>query len=83
MPGNRVTEEEVKFILDNCNEITVAEMARRLGRADKTVSEIIKKHGIKRTYFNRWTDVEDRFVRENYLAMSATEMAKILGRTES
>lgn len=83
MSGRRVSEDEVRFIIENCDRITVAEIARILGRWDKTISTIIKKRGIKRTYFNRWTEDEDRYVRENYLQMTATQMASTLGRTES
>lgn len=75
----RWTEEEDLFLIENRENMTVREIAEKLGRTLNAVNSRMKYiFGCKK--IKKWDHTEDEFILENYKNMSQTEIARILGR---
>ncbi len=45
----KLKKEQVLFIINNCDKMTDSQLAKKFGASEKAVSEVRKKHGIKKT----------------------------------
>ena len=76
------TEEDDKFILENCDKMTDSEIGKKLGKPVKSIIYrrlmVLKKKKVDRRNF---TDEENMFILENYSSMTDTEIARRLGRS--
>jgi hypothetical protein len=77
----KLSEADIRWIIENLGKIPFTKMAAKLGVEEKRLARIAAKHGYRARPNNRaWTPEEDAFVRENYGSMSRKEMAERLNR---
>ena len=81
--GSKYTAEEDDFIRENIDRLTVAEMARKLGRTEVSVQSRRCKIGAKTQKQRKWTKEEETFLRKHRRDMSIRQIASALGRTKS
>lgn len=75
------TPEEVKFIIENYNTLTLLEIASKLNRNKMSVKYKIKK--IKEgnaSQYNMWTEKDEIFLRDNYMNHTYGYIGKILNK---
>lgn len=62
--GKRVTQEEIQFIIDNFDEMTIVDIASHLGRRPDHIGGIARKHGLRKLTMVPWTLVEEEIIKE-------------------
>jgi AraC-like DNA-binding protein len=76
------SEDHDRFIIENCNRMTDAQIAEQLGKPVKSIIYrrlmVLKQKKVRRRNF---TDEENRFILENYDKMTDTEIANVLNRS--
>lgn len=76
------TEDDDKFIVENCNNMTDSEIANKLDKPVKSIIYrrlmVLKKKKVNRRNF---TDEEDNFILNNYDKMTDTDIAQKLNRS--
>lgn len=78
---NTWTEQEDKYLKDNFQKLTKAQIGEDLGKTKGAVEYRASQLGLIKQPHKPWTEEEDNFLRENYLTMTSKEIAKKLGRT--
>jgi len=78
---SRWRREEVKFLLDNFDRMSLKDLARELGRSYESVKAKSRSLGLKKMQYRKWTKEEIEFLRENADKMTIKEMAQRLGRS--
>lgn len=72
------TEKEKDFILQNFAGMSIAEMARKLGRSDAATKKWSLKLGLRRANRYDWTQIRTQILIDMYPNHSAPEIAEIL-----
>ncbi|KXA89188.1 hypothetical protein AKJ62_03615 [candidate division MSBL1 archaeon SCGC-AAA259D14] len=75
------TEEEVKFLKENYQNKTYAEIGSELGRGEKSVGAKASELGLKKQ--ENWSEDETEYLKENYQDMTYNEIGEKLGRSEN
>ena len=86
--GENYTKEEDKFLFDNAKDMSVKDIAKKLGRPINGVRTRMNRLGIdlrkiKGTELRLWTKEDDEYLKENYAIMNVVDLAKKLDRTTS
>ena len=85
------TKEEIQYLVDNCQERYIKEMAEELGRTYKSVQNKLmdlqligkcRKHDPRKPKTG-WSEQDTQFILDNYPKMDAYELADALGKTEN
>lgn len=87
MKRNKWNNEEIKFLKDNVDKISIKEMSIKLERTEKAIRGRFDILGIslrkaKGKEFKEWTTEEDLFLTENYHNYTVKELSKLMGRSE-
>lgn len=69
------THEEIKYIQDNFNTMTVKQIADTLDKSANSVYNVVRKLGLKKQPHYKWTDEELDFLKENYINMTSEEIS--------
>lgn len=89
MPQNkRFTEKEIKFLKENYKKMSIEELAKELGRTEKSVRAKVERIGLKlsdlkRNQPKKLTEKEVNFIKENYQSMSDEKIARELNISEA
>ena len=75
------TNEDLDFIQNNYQNITVKQLAAKLGKTESSIYNAVQKLGLKKQKHKPWTEAENDFLIQNYMSMSAKDMAIQLRRT--
>ena len=75
--GKALTSEELEYINQHLSDMTVADIAKALGRNYYTIYNLNKKAGIDRNHI--FTQEEDFFIRENYSKFQIEYIGNKLG----
>lgn len=82
-PPKLLTEEEIKFIIENSEKMTLTNLCKKINRGPDTVRKVLKKHGIyKSPKCYEFTDEQKLFIRENHKYMTCSAIGKTIGTTE-
>lgn len=79
MNRKKWTKEEVEFLKNNRENLTVKELATELNRTESSVTHKLKSLNLRVSSF--WTKEEDDFLKENFLVLSYAEIAEKLNRS--
>lgn len=78
----RLTDEEKQFILRHVDNLSVSEIARRMGRAYRTINNFLRSEGhYERPSHRIWSEQEDAFIRDNYAQLGSFETARAIDRS--
>ena len=75
------TNEELEYIKNNYDVMTIQQLSEKLNKTYNSISNAVRKLGIKKQIHKQWTEEENNFLKENYLYMTNEEMSKALKRT--
>lgn len=83
MSVSSFTEEDVKFLKANYQNMTIEEIAEALGKTYSCVFSKARKIGLSKTGCknNKWSEEEILFIKEHYQDMTTNEIAEYLNRT--
>lgn len=73
------SDQEVQFLYDHADDMTVKEVAQALGRSLSSVDVKRARLGIKKS--KSWTEEDDEYLEEYYGIRSVDSIARKLGRT--
>lgn len=77
-----LTEEDIRYVLENLGKIPYTKMAAKLGVDVKKLMRLAAKHGYRaRGQCRPWTGEEDGFLRDNYGTVPRNVLAQQLDRT--
>lgn len=74
-------EDEIQFIIDNYQNMTVAEIASKLNKTNGSISNAARKLGLVKQPHKEWTNEEIEYLKHNYGILSVKEISKTLNRT--
>jgi len=78
----QLTEEDVRYVLDNLGTIPYTRMAAKLGVDVKKLMRLAARHGYKaRGSCRAWSEEDDAYLRASYGSTSRKAIAEHLGRT--
>lgn len=78
----KLTEKQVKWVLDNVGRLPFSKMATELGVNHNKLIRLAAQHGYRARPNNRpWTDEDDAYLRQNYAVMSQKAIAEALRRS--
>jgi hypothetical protein len=80
------TKEEVNFLLENGNKLTLAELATQTGRSFDSISKklwLLGKKAANPRGFERLTDSEIKYLKKNYQKMTMSKLAEKLNKSNS
>jgi hypothetical protein len=76
------SEDDDRFIVENCDRMTDTEIASKLGKPVKSIIYrrlmVLQKKKVNRRNF---TEQENQFILDNYLTMTDTQIARALSRS--
>lgn len=75
------TDEEIKYIENNYYRLTVKQIAEKINKTESSVSNAVRKLGLKKQEHKIWTDKENDFLKENYMNMTNEEISIKLNRS--
>ena len=70
------TEDDLKYIVENYNNMTVKELSKKLLKSENSVSNAVRKLGLSKQIHNKWSEKEIDFLKKNYIKMTSEEMSK-------
>ena len=70
------TQEEIKYIKENYNNMTAQEIAIKLNKSIGSINNATKKMGLIKQPHSKWTDKEIEFLKKNYINMTSEEISK-------
>ena len=77
-----VTQEEINFIIQNDDKMTIKELSNKLNRSTGTVNKVRNKLGLKKDDKSPWSEEEKNILKNNN-RLSNKDLAKLLKRTTS
>lgn len=83
MSVNDYTEEDIRFLKSNYQNMTIEEIAEVLGKTYSSVFSKARTLGLSKTGCknNKWSEEEISFIKDHYQDMTTNEIAKHLNRT--
>lgn len=75
------TQEELEYIRENYNNMTVQELATKLNKSVGSVGNAVRKMGLKKQIHKSWTDDEINYLKNNYIDKTSEEIGKYLNRS--
>ena len=75
------TNEQIEYITENYNNMTVKEIAIALNKSEGSVSNAARKLGLLKQSHKPWSNEEIEYLKNNYIQKTSEEIAKYLGRT--
>lgn len=70
------TQEEIKYIKENYNNMTTQEIAIKLNKSIGSINNATRKMGLIKQPHSKWTDKEIEFLKKNYINMTSEEISK-------
>ena len=81
--NRRWTEEELEFLIDVYEIMSMEEIAEALERSKVAVKDRYYRLGLKEYENRRWTEGEERFLKSEFGRMTYKELSNVLGRSEN
>ena len=82
--GKHWTQDEIEFVRQNAGKISLAQIARTIGRTPDSMCHLTKRYGIANTFTpvdkTPWTEQEIATLRRDYRRLTTTQVAQNLGR---
>jgi len=75
------TKEEHRFLARNYSRMTLREIARHLGKTERSVQHYANRHNFRRQFQKTWTEQEIEYLKQYGGSKTAREIAQTLGRT--
>lgn len=75
------SESDLQFLRDNYLIMSVKEIAKSLNKTTGSISNAMRKLGLRKQIHNAWTDDDNAFLKEHYYDMTSEEIGNVLGRT--
>lgn len=75
------TEDEIKYIQDNFENMTIKQIAFNLNKKDSSIYNVVRKLGLVKQEHNKWTDEEIDFLKNNYINMTSEEISHYVKHT--
>lgn len=69
------TQDELKYIEDNYNNMTSKELSLKLNKSVGSINNATRKMGLVKQLHNKWTDQEINFLKMNYINMTSEEIS--------
>lgn len=75
------TQEDLDYIKANYEISTIKQIAEVLNKEVGSISNAVRKLGLKKQEHKPWTREEIEYIKSNYIKLTSEEMANILNRT--
>lgn len=75
------TQEELNYIKENYDDMTVQELATNLNKTNGSISNAIRKMGLMKQPHKLWTEEEIQYLKDNYINKTSEEIAGYLNRS--
>jgi len=73
----KLTNKELKYIMDNRMSMPAAQIAKDLDRATNTIRSVFRR--LKLDYYKSLSDEARQYIKDNYLYMTHKQMAAHIG----
>ena len=82
--NNDMTEDDIRFLKDNYEKLSVIQIANKLKKSKATIYKHIYKLGLhfENKIGKPWTNEEIEFLKNNYKKFTYKELAQMLNKTE-
>jgi predicted transcriptional regulator len=75
------TQEELEYIKENYNKMTVKEIAEKLNKSVGSISNATRKMGLIKQLHKPWTLYEIEYLKNNYIQKTSEEIGEYLNRS--
>lgn len=75
------TQEELEFLQDNYNKLSLEDLSRIMGWSESSIKHKAERNDIKSSRW--WTEDEINYLKEHYKDQTYNQLAKHLGRTKT
>lgn len=75
------TQQELEYIKENYNDMTIKELAVKLNKTEGSVNNATRKMGLIKQPHRSWTQTEIQYLKDNYIEKTSEEIAQYLNRS--
>lgn len=81
MPKSSWSESDIKFLCDNHNKMYYKDIAKLLGKSERTVCYKAIKLGFRKVTRRFWNSEEEQYLIDNYSNMPIKKIAEVINRS--